>query len=125
MSIKLTVPDNPTPAQLQYLLSVCSNEIAKLADLVATYKQDAAIKTTAYKRAMARATVKNQGRGNVSLVKSLAELDDEVIKATDEVDMAEALYALAKAELDGYDAQFVALRKIAEVRKTEMSRLHG
>ncbi|HWR07767.1 hypothetical protein [Sporomusa sp.] len=125
MSTKLTVPDNPTPAQLQHLLSVCSNEIAKLADLVATYKQDAAIKTTTYKRAMARAIVKNQGKGNVSLVKSLAELDEEVIKATDEVDMTEAVYALAKAELDGYDALFVALRKIAEIRKTEMNRIHG
>lgn len=125
MSTKLTVPENPTPAQLQHLLSVCSNQIAKLADLVVKYKQDVAIKERNYDRAMARATVKYKGQGNAAVVKSMATIDDEVVKAADELDAAEATYTLAKAELDGYDAQFVALRKIAELRKTEMSRLNG
>lgn len=124
MSTKLIVPENPTPAQLQQLLSVCSNEIAKLTDLVATYKQDAAIKERCYDRAMARATVRYKGQGNASLVKALAINDTEVIRASDDLDVAEAVYALAKAELDGYDAQFVAVRKIAELRKTEIARLN-
>jgi hypothetical protein len=47
-----------------------------------------------------------------------------VVKAADDLDAADTICALAKAELDGYDAQFVALRKIAELRKTEMSRLN-
>lgn len=122
---KITVPDNPTPEQLQYLLSVCSNEMARLGDIVAGYKQDSATKAIRLKRSQARATVKYKGQGNVDYIKALVEIDEDVIAAVDSLDYAEGVYILAKAELDGYDAQFVALRKIAEIRKQEMRSLNG
>lgn len=122
---KIVIPDNPTPSQIEYYLSLLSNQIAKLSDLVAEYKRNAGAAETKTKRAYARAIVENKGKGNVDYVKALAEIDDNVIKAKDKLEVAETMYLLAKAELDGYDAQFVALRKIAEIRKTEMSRIHG
>lgn len=123
MTCKLTVPDNPTPQQLQHLLAICSNQIATLSDQVATYKQDAAIKMTNYKRELARAIVRYSGSGTASFIKAKAETDSLVVSALDDVDIAEAVYGIAKAELDGYDAQFIALRKIAEIRKQEIKSL--
>ena len=114
------IPDNPSVGELQHLLATCSNQIATLTDLVATYKADAAIKTTAFKREVARATVKYRHDGTAAVVKALVEIDADVIAAGNECDNAEAIYGLAKAELDGYEAHFVALRKISELRKTEM-----
>ncbi len=125
MGQKVVVPDNPTPAQLMHLLAVCSNEIATLADKVMSYRQDAALKQTALKRAMARAKVKYSGSGTVDIVRAKVELDPAVVLAQDEYDIADCVYQIAKGEFDGYDAQFTALRKQAEIRKTEMSRING
>lgn len=123
MTCKLTIPENPTPQELQHLLAVCSNQIATLADQVATYKQDAAIKLTKYKRELAKAIVRYSGSGTASYVKAKAETDNLVATALDELDAAESLYTLAKAELDGYEAVFIALRKISELRRQELRSL--
>lgn len=115
------IPAHPTPAQLEQMLAICSNQIASLADLLTQYKSTAAMKDTAYKRALARAIIK--GRADhipASIVAKVAEADDAVIAARDELDAADAIYTAAKGEFDGWDAHFVALRKMAEIRKTEM-----
>jgi hypothetical protein len=122
MSDKFELPQNPSPMQLNQSLSICSNNISRLSDLCAQYKADTAIKQTALKRAMARALVKYSGAKNSTLTKAMAEVDAGVIAAQDEVDTANALYLVAQAEMDGYDAQFIALRKIVEIRKME---IHG
>ena len=114
------IPEDPTPLQITKLLSVCSNQLARLAELVATYKSDVAIKTTLYKRAEAKAKVKYQGSGKVDIVRAMVELDGDVITSLDELNVALASYELAKGELEGYDAHFTALRKMAELRKVEM-----
>ena len=120
MGTVFQIPDNPNVGELQRLLTICSNQIATITDLAATYKADAAIKTTAFKRAVARATVKYRHDGTAAVVKALVEIDPDVVAAGNECDNADAIYGLAKAELDGYEAHFVALRKISELRKTEM-----
>lgn len=120
MSETFVLPDNPTPLQLNRSLSVCANQIARLSDLVAHYKADASYKQTAYKRAYARAMVKYQAAKNATLSKALAEIDEDVIRAADELDAANAIYTIAQGEMDGYEAQFIALRKIVEVRKMEV-----
>jgi hypothetical protein len=122
MSAKFELPQNPSPMELNQSLSICSNNIARLSDLCAQYKADTAIKQTALKRAMAKALVKYSGEKNSTLTKAMAEVDADVIAAQDEVDTANALYLVSQAEMDGYDAQFIALRKIVEIRKME---IHG
>lgn len=119
------IPAHPTPGQLEQMLAVCSNQIAMLAEKVAQYKSDVAIKTAAYKRAYAKALIVNNGLGNAQLVKALADSDSNVITAADALDVVVAKHELAKAEFDGWDAHFVALRKMSEIRKQEMSRLNG
>ncbi|MEN6567180.1 MAG: hypothetical protein ABFC57_12870 [Veillonellales bacterium] len=115
------IPPHPTPAQIEEMLAVCSNQIATLADILTGYKSDAAIKDTAYKRALARAITKGRlDRIPATIVAKVAEADDEVITARDNLDIADAIYTAAKGEFDGWDAHFVALRKMAEIRKSEM-----
>lgn len=122
MNKEFQIPQNPTPLELNRSLAMCSNNIARLSDLCAQYKADVAIKQTALKRAMARALVKHSGAKSATLAKALAETDGDVEAAQDAVDQANALYLVAQGEMDGWDSQFIALRKIVEVRKMEV---HG
>lgn len=121
-----TIPQDPTPQQLNNALIACANNISRLQQLVAEYKANVSLKQTAYKRAMAKALVLHQGRKNQTLIKATAELEMFVQVALDELDQATAVYTVAQGELDGYEAQFVALRKIVEIKKLEISgRLDG
>lgn len=118
---QFAIPQNPTPAQLEQYLAICSNHIARLSDMISGYKTDVSIKDTAYKRAVARAIVKYRGDGTpANIVSKVVEGDDEVIATKDALDAAEAIYTIAKGEFDGWDSHFVALRKISEIRKQEM-----
>lgn len=118
-SREFTLPVDPTPLELNQALSICANNIARLSDLVAQYKADAAIKQTAYKRAHARARVKYSNAKNSDTSKALTEIDEEVIAAQNELDQANAVFLVAMGEMEGYEAQFIALRKIVEIRKME------
>lgn len=115
------IPKDPTPQEMNNALIVCANNISRLQQLVAEYKANVGIKQTAYKRAMARALVIHQDKKNQTLIKAMAELEPLVIKALDDLDQATAVYTVGLGELEGYEAQFVALRKIVEIKKLEIS----
>lgn len=122
MDKEFQIPQNPMPLELNRALATCSNNIARLSDICAQYKSDVAIKQTTLKRVMARALVKYSDAKNATLAKAMAEADGDVEAAQDAVDAANALYLVAQGEMDGWDSQFIALRKIVEVRKMEV---HG
>ena len=120
------IPSDPTPQEMNASLIECANNISRLQQLVAEYKADVGIKQTVYKRALARALVMNQSGKNATIIKAMAEIDPNVQVALDELDQATALYTVGQGELDGYEAQFVALRKIVEIKKLEIAgRLDG
>lgn len=115
------VPANPQPKDLEKMLALCSNHIATLSDKLAEYQSNVAVKTTAYKRAFAQAVVLSTDKGrSPTISKAAAEADLKVIATQDELDIASAVYTIAKGEFDGWNAHFVALRKMAEIRKSEM-----
>lgn len=114
------IPNDPTPAELVRLLSTCANNIAKITDKCAEYKANVAYKQTALKREQAKALVKYSMAKNASVMKAQMEIDPDVVKAQDEYDIACATYQLMQAELDSYNSHFIALRKIVEMRKTEI-----
>ena len=116
-----TIPDSPSPYELQKLLTRCSNAIATLSDEIARAKQVQTRKTHDYKIACAKSRIANQNKGTVKIVEALVELDESVLIAAQEMQEAAAYTELLQAKLDGYDAHFKALRKVAEVRKTEMN----
>ena len=120
------IPEHPTPAQIEKMLAICSNQIATLADLLTGYKSDVALKDTIYKRALARAIINNRLDGvPATIVAKVAEVDAAVIAARDDLDIADAIYTAAKGDFDGWDSHFVALRKIAEIRKVEFKTLRS
>ena len=114
------IPDNATFAQISQSLATCSNQMAGVSQKVAEYKTNVALKQTALKRQLAKSTVKFSGEKNTSLIKARAELDPQVIKAQDEVDSAVAIYTIALGELEAWEAQFVALRKMVSIREIEL-----
>lgn len=120
MSNAFNIPINPTPHEMNTCLIMCANNIARVQQLACEYKADVAIKQTKYKRAMARALILHQGEKNATLIKAMAETEPFVEKAQDELDQANALYMVAQGELEGWEAQFVALRKMAEIKKMEI-----
>ncbi len=120
MAREYTLPVDLPPALLEQNLIIIANNMARMSDLVAEYKTNAAIATTAYKRAYARALVKFSGEKNATLTKALADVDADVVVKQDALDQANAVYAVAMGEYEGYEAQFVALRKIVEIRKMEV-----
>lgn len=114
-----TLPSNPTTGQLNQALITLSNNMATLSNLISQYKADVASKTTANKRALARAYITNKDAKNATLSKALAEIDDLVIKTADDLDKANNVYILALGEQEGYEAQFTAVRKLVEIIKLE------
>ncbi|MBU2700605.1 hypothetical protein Ga0466249_001697 [Sporomusaceae bacterium BoRhaA] len=115
------IPAHPGPHQIEEMLAVCSNQIATLADILTGYKSDVAIKDTAYKRALAKAIIKGCiDRVPATIVAKVAEDDPDVIAARDALDISNAIYIAANGEYEGWNSHFVALRKMAEIRKFEM-----
>ena len=79
-----------------------------------------ALKSTKLKREQAKALVRYATAKNANLMKAQMETDESVVKAQDEYDVACATYTMAQAEMDSYNSHFIALRKIVEMRKTEL-----
>lgn len=116
----MRIPDNPTPAQLIQLIAKTSNDIGTMAEKVELAKIKANDSERIYKREMAKALFKYGNEKNQSLVKARAELDEDVVNAESEMYLHQATYRLLQAEFNSLESSFVALRKIAEIRKTEM-----
>ena len=120
MGKEFQIPQNPTFPQISEGLATCSNNMARVSDLCAQYKADLALKTTKLKRAKAKAMVRFSGQKNATVMKAMAEVEPEVVKCQDEVDSAMAIYTIAQGEIEAWEAQFVALRKMVAIREIEL-----
>lgn len=116
------VPD-PNLVDIGQQLTILANNMARLENLVAEYKRQAAFAKTKAARIEAAAYIRYRDEKNAALIKAHVVIDDDVIVANNELDAAEAKLTLAQGELAGYDAQFVAVRKQAELKKMEMQAL--
>lgn len=120
---EMTIPENPSPLELQKLLIKCSNTIATLSEQIAIAREAQAKKTAIHKQEIAKARILNSGKGTVKMIESYVELDENVSRAKAEEQTATAYSELLQARLAGADAHFKALRKVAEVRINEMKTL--
>ena len=120
MAKEFRIPEYATFAQISQCLAQCSNSMASVSEKVGCYKADVALKATTLKRALARATIVHKGEKNATIVKAMADLDPKVIQAQDEYDSASAIYIIAQGELDAWECQFVALRKMVSIREIEV-----
>lgn len=119
--VKIVIPRDATPQELCNLLADISNAMSQISDKAAEYKAHAAQKATACKRARAYAMAKCEKAASAEIRKARVEIDNAVVEVQDELDYLNILSTLAEGEAAGYEAQFVAVRKIVEIRKMELS----
>lgn len=123
MDERFDIVVDPSLPEISEQLTVLANNMARLERLVGEYKRKAAQAKTVLARVEAVAHINNRSEKNAALIKARVAVDPNVIRATDALDTAEAALILAQGELAGYDAQFVAVRKQAELKKMEMQQL--
>jgi hypothetical protein len=115
-----TIIEDPLPSDIAWELTFLSNNMARLERLVAQYKREVAQKKTALERVEAMAWIRWRSEKNQALIRARVSVDEDVMAAQIALEDAENVFTLAQAELNGYDAQFVAVRKQAELKKMEM-----
>lgn len=108
------------PAQLDGLCCQLSNEISRLCKLVAGYEIAFKSSEKALKRSIGEATIKRMGQATPSVLKLIVETDVEVIAASDKLEADEAILILGKAELDGRTSQYQAVKKLIDLKCSEI-----
>ncbi len=119
------IPEDLSPGELDRLTNRLANELARLAKATAVAHIDMKLKEGGYKRALAAAVVMNIDRGTPSIVKHIAEQDSNTMAAANEHQMAEALYLMYKAELEGREAQYQAAKKLVDLKVQEIRSFRG
>jgi hypothetical protein len=115
-----------TPSQLSQLGAKLASEVNKLGKVVAGYESDFAIKTKIYKLELAKAKVLyKDARMQPTMINAIAETTESVIVAGNDLQCAEALLLMGKAELDGQDKQYTMVKKIIDLKVQELRTFKG
>ena len=114
-----------TPAELNRLGARLANDVSRLGKIVAEYEINCKSKERRYKQTFAAAVVIRKDQGTPTIVKALAEIAPEVIAAADELEQAEALLIMGKAELDGADKQQQMVKQMIALRVQELRTFRG
>ncbi len=108
------------PAQLHDLLMALSDEVMKLSRDVAAKEVAAKMSAGKYKMAQAKVAFLLKGTASPSVVKLIVEGNEEVAAARDVLIGDEALYTMAKAELEGRTAQYQGIKKLIDLKVEEI-----
>ena len=119
------IVDDPSPAEIDKELIFLANTMARLENVVAGYRKEKAIRETVLKRTKAIAVVKHKGDSPADYRAAQIELDPDHSTAKDRYQEISNILLIAEGKLNGYNAQFVAVRKQAELKKMEMMQLGG
>lgn len=119
------ISEDPTPAILDEELTFLANTMARLENLVASYRKEQAIRETTLKRTKAIAFIKHKGDSPAEYRSAQIELDPDYSTARDKYQEISNVLTIAQGRLAGYNAQFVAVRKQAELKKMEMQQIGG
>lgn len=117
------IVEDPTPIELDKELTFLANTMARLENIVAGYRKELAVREVTLKRTRAVAVVKNKDVTPAEYRNAQVELDPEYNTAKDKWQEINNILYLAQGKLAGYNAQFVAVRKQAELKKMEMQQL--
>lgn len=117
--------EDPTPAEINRELTFLANTMARLENLVAGYRKELAVRETTLKRTKAIAVIKHRQESPAEYRSAQVELDPDYNTAKDKYQEIFNTLTIAQGRLAGYNAQFVAVRKQAELRKMEMMQLGG
>ena len=126
MELAEFIAEELEPTQLYQLGRQLANEVARLGKVVATYESDSMIKTKKYKLELAKAKVLHkEDKMTPTMINAVAETTDCVIDASNELQCAESLLLIGKAELEGRDKQYTMVKKIIDLKVQELRTFKG
>jgi len=117
------IVEDPTPADIDKELTFLANTMARLQNIVAGYRKEKAIRETTLKRTKAIAVIKHRQDSPAEFRNAQIDLDPDYSTARDRMQEIENMLTVAQGRLAGYEAQFVAVRKQAELKKMELQQL--
>lgn len=117
--------EDPTPVEIDKELVFLANTLARLENLIAGYRKELAIRETTMKRTKAISVIKHKQDSPAEYRAAQIELDPDYNTAKDRWQEITNILAIAQGRLAGYNAQFVAVRKQAELKKMEMMQIGG
>ena len=117
--------EDPTPVEIDKELTFLANTMARLENLVAGYRKELAVRETTMKRTKAISVIKHRQESPAEYRAAQIELDPDYNTAKDKYQEVFNTLTIAQGRLAGYNAQFVAVRKQAELKKMEMMQLGG
>ena len=117
------IVEDPTPADIDRELVFLANTMARLENIVAGYRKEKAMRETTMKRTKAIAVIKHKSDSPAEFRAAQIDLDPDFNTARDKFNEVDNMLVIAQGRLSGYEAQFVAVRKQAELKKMEMMQL--
>lgn len=102
-----------------------SNEVARLSKVVGGYEVGFKLVERNYKKALAKAMVMHKNFKVATIVKAMAENELYVIEQASLLEQAEVLLIMGKAELDGRDKQYQAIKKLIDLKVQELRTFKG
>lgn len=123
MDNEFKISNNPTGQELIDDIALITNTIATLSEYVAKTKNILAEADDTYKRVWDMKYLMYSDmypRANQMKIKALVNTDDEVVQAKAVLMDAKEKSVLADSKYKSWDNRFIAVRKIASIKTTEM-----
>lgn len=117
------IVEDPTPQDIDRELVFLANTLSRLENVIAGYKKEATIREAVLKRTRAIAIIRHKQESPAEYRSAQIDLDPDLNTAKDKMQEINNILILAQGRLAGYNAQFVAVRKQAELKKTELQQL--
>ena len=112
----IIIPEDPTPGEVVNLIAKASSMLSRTSDLAIEARDEYRSTKSDYEFAYAKAYL--VATGTVEERKAKAKIDSR--EEEEKMLAAEAKWRMIEAKHNDYDNLFVALRKIASMKETEM-----
>jgi hypothetical protein len=120
------IPDNLEPTQIYKLGTDLANEVSTLGRVVAGYEVEVASKAKAYKLQLAMAKILSKdSKYSATIINAIADTLPEVITASNLLMQAECNLIVGKAELAGREQQLMMVKKVMDLKITELRVFRG
>lgn len=115
------IPQDLEPIQLDKLGRELANEVARLGKVVAGYENVVTDKTKKYKLFLGMAKVTHKdSKYPPTIINALAETSELVVKISNELQLAESILVIGKAEYEGRDKQYTMVKKLIDLKVQEI-----
>lgn len=112
--------EDPTPEELNRELTFLANSMARLENMLTMYRKELVARENTLKRTKAIAVIKHKDETPAEYRNAQIELDPDYCLARDRLVEISNILSTATGRMSGYQTQFVAVRKQAELKKIEL-----